>query len=184
MQDCCCGTFKFYRGAQSCVKDCASSCAGGDETCDGIVETSDITLYDSASECCATHFTWIENDLCDARSNGLAVEKWYPDKAKSICVKDSETRAEDLSVSLFDTVVACCTTMSGISEASCTAKSTGEPLQGSNKYFVDWTKNKCAKECEGPAPCGGGASGQLYDTASACCDQISSWVLREKCIFV
>jgi len=180
---CYCGTGKYYRGNTVCVKDYASSCAGGDETCGGIVETSDVKLYDSTAACCADHFDWIENELCDARSNGLAVEKWWPDMSNSICVKDSETRAEDLSVSLYDTVEACCAIINWSSDASCKAKSTGEALQGSGKYFIDWVKNKCAEECVGPPPCGGVASGQVYDTADACCDEIP-WVLRRDCVVV
>jgi len=117
--DCYCGSGKYYRGTEVCVKDCDASCSGGDSTCGGIVMASDVVLHESATACCAEHFDWIENELCAARSDATPIEKYWPDKAKSKCFKDSETPATDLSVSLYTTAKECCSEIPWVNLSDC-----------------------------------------------------------------
>ncbi|KAL7462177.1 hypothetical protein ACHAXS_002563 [Conticribra weissflogii] len=55
---------------------------------------------------------------------------------------------------------------------------------GSNKFYVDWIKGQCVKDCVGPAPCGGLAQlwDPLYDSDITCCARIPH-VPDEECVF-
>jgi len=129
-----CGTGKYYRGDEVCVKDCDTNCAGGDSTCGGIVKTSDVMLHDTATACCDAHFHWIEDELCAARSDGRTVDKYYPDYI-SKCIRDNETQAEDLSVPIYDTAEACCTAhIDWISLSECVGNARGVTAQGTGHY--------------------------------------------------
>lgn len=183
------GTGKYYRassGDDLCVRDCPRN-SGGDATCGGIVDAMWVRLHETAEACCSTEHSWIEEELCAARSRGSGVEMFWADQANSKCVKDSETKAKDLSVRLFETAEACCSGLIGwISLAQCTADANGLTLseRGSGKYYVEWQLEKCAKECQGPAPCGKidpAGVGSFYDTLSECCEQLH-WIERNECV--
>ena len=146
-----------------------------------------MVLHNSAEDCCSTEYDWIETELCAARSTQTAIDKYWPDQINGKCIKDSETPAEDLSVSLFNSTVECCTaSISWLPKAACVAASgdTATAAQGSGKFFIDWVYERCAKDCEGSAPCGGLAQSwdDLYEAESACCDMIP-WIARENCVY-
>jgi len=118
------GTGKYYRGDEVCVKDCDTT--SSDASCGGVVIGSWVRLYDSASACCAAEVEWVENELCVTRSNVAAIDKYWPDQISGLCVKDSVTPTQDLSVQLFDTAEDCCAaSIWWIFEATCVAASTG-----------------------------------------------------------
>ncbi len=163
---------------------------GGDSTCGGLVKESNVLLHETAKACCASQYNWIDVELCSARSTKTSLEKYWADKSDSKCRKDSEAPTTDLSVQIYDTAEECCT--SGIfwlSKDACLAASdivfdSGTEAAGSNKFYVDWIKGQCVKDCVGPAPCGGLAQlwDPLYDSDITCCARIPH-VPDEECVF-
>lgn len=190
--DCYAGSGAYYRGdaagSNVCVRDCDPG-AGGDAACGGLVEDTYVVLHESAEECCAAEYGWMEGELCAARSDRVEVDKYWPDKINSKCVLDSEEPATDLSVSIYDSIAECCEEeILWLSLTKCLISS-GEnaALFASNTFFVDWERGgRCVRDCEGPAPCIGLGQVQnyneLYDTEEECCDQIP-WVPGENCVF-
>lgn len=169
-----------------CVRDCDPD-ATGDTTCGGLVEDTYIVLHDTPEECCSTEYEWMENELCAARSTQTDVKKYYPDKTNSKCILDSQTAAEDLSISIYNSTAECCAEgIYWLSEVECLIASGDSALpHGSDKYFLDWTHYRCVQDCEGPAPCGGLGLAkswqETYDTAQECCDKIP-WISRKECL--
>jgi hypothetical protein len=188
--ECYVGTGKFYRGKEAdevCVRDCADS---SDPTCGGVVDAAWVRLHDDASDCCNEEFSWIDNGLCAARSEGNAVEQYWPDQMNGKCVKDSVEQAKDLSVPLFDTAEACCKErMSWVLLEKCVVEADGGTFspQGTGKYYVKG--NECVKDCEAGSgtDCGGLAEpgweeDSLVDTKSACCSTNLSWQTPSECL--
>lgn len=182
----CKGTGLFYRGDAAgkkvCVRDCDPT--DGDTTCGGYVEDSYVVLYSSAEDCCSTEYGWMENELCAARSIETLTDKYWPDKINSKCFKDSQNPATDLDVMLFNTIAECCkSSIWWVSEAACVATGDDE-TKGTSKFYVDFASERCAKDCEGPAPCAGLAMkwDDLYETESDCCDMIP-WIDPKYCVF-
>jgi len=180
ISSCYAGTGKYYRGdtvgSNFCVRDCIRG-ANGNSNCGGLVEETSIELHDTAEECCSAHFNWIENELCAARSDRIALNKYWPDKSRSKCILDSETPAKDLSISIYNSIADCCSEgIHWLSAAECSTASgnTTAPV-ASNMFFVKWDfmRFRCVQDCEGDAPCGGVGQAQpwdeLYDTARECC---------------
>eukprot|EP00956_Cyclotella_meneghiniana_P027478 scaffold61599_cov72-Cyclotella_meneghiniana.AAC.5 len=54
---------------------------------------------------------------------------------------------------------------------------------GSNKFYVDFVSQHCAKDCDGPAPCGGLTQqwNILYESEDDCCAQVW-WISRSDCL--
>ena len=93
--------------------------------CGGIVVDSFTTLYDSTAACCAAEFQWMDGELCSGRSSGLLSYKYWPDYVNSKCSNDLGNLS-DLSVPMFDTVEACCSSkISWMAVEKCIAISTG-----------------------------------------------------------
>ena len=141
----------------------------------------------SISDCCNKEFSWIDNDLCAARSEGNAVDKYWPDQINGKCVKDSVEQAKDLSVPLFDTPEACCKErMSWVLHEKCVAEADGGSFnyQGTNKYYVQ--SGKCVKDCEAGSgtDCGGFATqwDPLSESKSACCNERLWWDELSDCL--
>jgi len=162
--------------------------ASGNTTCGGLVEDTYIVLHDTAEECCSSEYGWMGTELCAARSDQINVNKYWPDKIKSKCILDSQEPAEDLSISIFDSVFECCKEgIHWLSEAAClTASGYSVAIVASNLFFVDWVHGQCVQDCDGEAPCAGLDQARIHDemyvTAGQCCDKIP-WVLREDCVF-
>ncbi len=144
-------------------------------------------LHDTAQECCSDEYDWMENELCAARTDQVDVNKYWPDKTNSKCILDSQTPATDLSISIYNSTAECCSEgVYWLSEAEClTASGDETALVASNKYWIDWTRERCFQDCEGAAPCAGLGNvhdwDETYDTAESCCDEIS-WIPREDCL--
>jgi len=112
----------YAKGKDLCTRDCRPS--SNDPTCSGIIEESWVELYDKPETCCDFHFDYIDNELCAGRSSMTPVEKYWPDKARSKCFKDSDTPAQDLDVSIYDTIDECCSeTIGWLSKKNCVAAS-------------------------------------------------------------
>lgn len=179
---CFCGTKKWYRGDSAgsdvCVQDCDESCGGS--TCGGIVKDNSVILLDTAEECCAEQYAWIENDLCTARSTKTPVAKYWPDLLEGKCVNDSVTPTTDLSVSIYGTIEECCVDVNWLTVAECAAASGSSSAQYSGKYFVDWKTEQCRQDngIDGTAK----RYDELFDSKTDCCAKIS-WIDEDKCVF-
>lgn len=165
------------------MRDCEEST---DPTCGGIVDADWVELHDDASDCCTAEFSWIDNDLCAARSEGSTTEKYWPDQINGRCIKDSITQAEDLSVTLFDSAEVCCKEeMSWVLLEKCVAEADGGSFSytGTDKYYVKG--GECVKDCEGSGTdCGGFATqwDPKEDSKSACCSKRLWWVGESDCL--
>ena len=138
--------------------------------------------YDTAEECCLFEYNWIDNGLCAARTTRDPNSKYWADKSGK-CYQDSVVPTEDLSVELYDSIEDCCAFgLSWLSPRACLAASgiavTG---LGSSSFYVQ--SEKCVKDCEGAAPCGGLAekSNFKFNTEDECCARLP-WVARDECV--
>ena len=161
------------------------TCLGGDKTCGGLVEESWVVLHDTPEDCCAHEYNWIHKELCAARSTHSTLNKFWADKTNSKCEDDSVVPAEDLSTALYDSIEDCCLYgLSWLSKGACfSASGMDSTGLGSNKYYIDFVNEKCAKDCVGVAPCGELARqcNILYNTEDDCCADLS-WIPKKDCI--
>lgn len=117
--------------------------------------------------------------------------KFYADQTASVCRQDCSQgdglpcggSPTDLSLTLYSSLEACCTT-SIPWEPGCVDKSNGVEPQGTGLYYVSWTYSQCGLDCPlNSAPgCVGVAPSwdTKHTTASACCSTIN-W--QPDCIF-
>ena len=177
---------------------CKQSCVpAGSGSCGGLAEAQQ-TLFTDARSCCSKHLPYKNTDWCEGASIGGSVYegtgKFYVDYAMSTCVRDCETNGPldgdgdckgivtDSWVTLFPTIQGCCSAPLGwVSEGVCV----GGLSEGTNEWYVDWFREKCVRDCIGPAPCGGlkNSWDEGYGTASAdaCCSATLHWLPREQC---
>jgi hypothetical protein len=79
------------------------------------------------------------------------------------------------SMWMFDNLEDCCDTNYPWDLATCLGASAAA---GSDKWFVDYSLNKCVKECVGDEPCGGLVDGSwvdLFESQSECCSKKVWW---------
>ena len=149
------------------------------------MEESWVVLHDTPEDCCAHEYSWIDKELCAARSTHSTLNKFWADKTKSKCKDDSVVPTEDLSTALYDSIEDCCLYgLSWLSKGACFSASGMDLAElGSNKYYIDFVNEKCAKDCVGVAPCGGFAQhlNILYNTEDDCCAELS-WIPKKDCI--
>ena len=149
------------------------------------MEESWVLLHDTAEECCSHEYSWIDNELCAARSTHSTLNKYWADMTNAKCENDSVVPTDDLSTAMYDSIETCCSEgLSWLSETACFAGS-GVDLTGlgTNKFYIDFANQQCAKDCVGAAPCGGLAEqwNILYGTEDECCAQLS-WIPKKACI--
>jgi hypothetical protein len=144
------------------------------------------TLYTSASACCSAELGFVDNELCVSLSTGVPTNKFYADQAAGVCRQDCSTEnglpcggsPQDASLKLYNSLELCCSAKISW-EPSCVDKSSGNEPQGTGKYYVNWSKVKCALDCPEDITlgCGGVADVWVakYDTQEACTAAIS-WV--------
>jgi len=190
------GTFKYHRGdnegwpikSNVCVRDC-DPVRENNESCGGLVEDTYIELWATAEECCAEHHEWMNPELCVARSNVVPLNKWWPDKINSLCVLDSVTPTDELSIAVYNSTAECCSeAINWLSVADCRARSGDTTvLAATNLYYIDWGREVCVQDCEGDPPCVGLGEAQPWDerymTAAECCSVID-WIPRRECFGV
>lgn len=195
------GSQKYHADwtAGTCKKDCAVSDANPE--CGGILtNTAGETLFDTAKDCCASKFGWINSDFCQALATGGHTNKYYVSYTDNACKKDCAVSGSspecggnptDQSTQLFATASECCSSkLSWVNLSMCVSKSeTGSAatVTGSGKWYVDWSISKCVKDCPESAvdpECGGLAETwepTIYSTASACCNEKFSWMDLASC---
>lgn len=140
------------------------------------MEESWVMLYETAEDCCAYEYSWIDNKLCAARSTHSMLSRYWADGTTAKCQDDSIVPTKDLSSAIYDSIEDCCIYgLPWLSEGECLAASDMSLTElGSNKFYVDWVNLFCVKDCEGPAPCGGLKQEWdfLYNTEEECCNKI------------
>eukprot|EP00956_Cyclotella_meneghiniana_P006725 scaffold8955_cov62-Cyclotella_meneghiniana.AAC.1 len=102
------------------------------------------------------------------------------------CENDSVVPTDDLSTAMYDSIETCCSEgLSWLSETVACFAGSGVDLTGlgTNKFYIDFANQQCAKDCVGAAPCGGLAEqwNILYGTEDECCAQLS-WIPKKACI--
>ena len=140
-----------------------------------------MVLHDSAEDCCSAEYSWIDTELCNARTAHASSSKYWADKSGK-CYQDSIVATIDLSVELYDSIEDCCAFgVSWLSEAVCLAASVAVTGLGSSSFYVQ--NEKCVKDCEGAAPCGGLAESWniKYGSEAQCCASIP-WVAKQECV--
>jgi hypothetical protein len=143
-------------------------------------------MFASLATCCSSKFGWIDSDRCAALTTGASTTKWYVDYQSNTC---KQGWGPDLSMQYFSSAATCCSTKLGWVQAStCTgANAGGTAGAGSNKWYVDWSIGKCAKDCAvsgSDAQCGGLAEAWKQATFTSwqvCCDAKLPWVKDSEC---
>jgi len=156
-------------------------------------------LKDSLDSCCAERFQWAY-DACMGRGESLEpTNKYFADYQSGTCLQDCEPgSSSELGSStfgcarvpppivLYDTVEACCDiAQSWVDLAYCTSRSIHELSDG---WVVDYTHNKCAKDCDpadGP-PCADSIhqdlSTKIFATPEECCSTMFTWLNLDSCV--
>ena len=125
---------------------------GGDRACGALIEETWVVLHDTAEDCCAEEYSWIDNELCATRTTHSTLSKYWADKTNGKCEDDSVYPTTDLSVAIYDSIENCCSKgLPWLTEGACLSAS-GMDLTGagSNKFYVDYVSQHCAKDCDGP----------------------------------
>lgn len=112
--------------------------------------------------------------------------KFFPDWEGSNegCIVDSantpapEYMQTNPNAFMFNTLEACCTQHYNWNRAKCLL---AMPTGGTEKWYMDYVADKCAKDCVVGPDCGGLAESwdMLFDTRSACCLAKNWW--NNKC---
>lgn len=139
-------------------------------------------LHDTPEDCCSAEYSWIDVELCAARTTHASNNKYWADKSGK-CYQDSVVATPDLSVELYESIEDCCAFgVPWLSEGACLAASGVDVTgRGSNSFYVK--NDRCVKDCVGAAPCGGLAEMWTikYNTEDACCAAIP-WVAKRDCV--
>ena len=151
-------------------------------------------LYPDIEACCKRYYGWDYNDCLSASSGGpntvTGSLEWYVhgEVCKQDCPEGSSSTCGGFAKpwhELFSSVSACCENrLPWITSSVCEARSTNSAIAGSNLWFVDWTIDKCVRDCDDPSDqeCGGIANkwDHLHHSSSACCQQLW-YVGRAEC---
>mmetsp|Transcript_23728 Transcript_23728/g.43605 ORF Transcript_23728/g.43605 Transcript_23728/m.43605 type:complete len:228 (-) Transcript_23728:178-861(-) len=159
-------------------------------------QNSEQWLDSDIESCCERYFNWAYSD-CISISGGSpsapATGSWYANHQKEICqqdcAKESDGPCGGLAKSwntLYETADTCCTEIfSWVTSSTCEARSTLTTVVGTSQWYVDWTLEKCVKDCNdsSDANCGGLAKSwdKLYGSSTTeCCERI--WYIeRDEC---
>lgn len=188
----------YGSGLNRCDQDCDTA---GTNSCKGILESvSGVQMFDTAESCCSAKFNWVNAELCLVRSSsgGAAnahTGKFYADQQAKMCKGDCPTSSgapcggqpTDFSEPLFDTITQCCDTrLSWQTQHVC--EQTPAAAAGTDEWWINWTKNKCVKNCEvgSGTSCGGLAESwdAKYSSSGTCCQQPAfAWTTLDNCVF-
>lgn len=188
----------FSNGSKGqCGKDCKEDSA--DPGCTGIVSGSEWvdTLYDTAAGCCSAKYNWVNQKLCEMKSEGTnnGHTNWfYPKISDNICVQDCAKGSSDkcdgaptdMSIPMYESIESCCSTSIGWHPAA-KCQQVPEADQATNEYWINWKVNKCVKNC--PTSQGGSCGGlaeawdQKFGSSSSCCSQPAfAWKDSSECV--
>lgn len=183
------GTNKYFPDAHRsiCLKDCEPGASVG---CTRITSPS-AKLYPSLDTCCES-MPWVSSEYCHSRSMEQRSGKWFADDGNHICRQDCETGAtcedlDDATETLYESSLQCCQEgLTWVPVDKCNTLSQGNPLTGSNKWFVSYEvgEERCFREC---LPEGGSCGGlahldiELFDDAKTCCTNKLSYKSLSYC---
>jgi len=154
-------------------------------------------LMSTVEACCARYFTGNYNQCVLSTPSGSAVvatvgsSNWYVqgEVCKQDCAEgtvDTCGGYSDPWNQLYASASACCTEkLPWITASLCEARSTNSvTVSSTNLWFVDYTIDKCVKDCDNPSDidCGGIATpwNTLFSDASVCCKKL--WFIeRSEC---
>lgn len=174
-----------------CVQDC-----DGAAPCGGVIEDTWQPLYDSNTACCTTALSGLDVDFCTGQTDAsfTGTNKWFLDG--SLCKKDctgtgTQCSRADQYDTLYDDSAKCCSgKLNWMNQDYCKSRSDpdthGSGGAYTDKWFVDYSKHLCKKDCGSSDPACGtlgndGGSVQLYDTAAACCSAKLSYIDGTTC---
>ena len=152
-------------------------------------------LKTTLEECCDYYYAWNPSCIKDGGGTPPAgSSKWYVNYGSQKCVQDCAaaqgTACGGLATpwdTLYADEAACCAAkLSSISPGLCQANSLANgTYAGTNKWYVDYQKNKCVKDCAtSTTGCGGiieDSATSLYSTAAACCAAKLSYINAGVC---
>ena len=139
-------------------------------------------LKTTLEECCDYYYAW--NPSCIEDGGGTPPSgslKWYVDYQNQKCLQDCPADGATCGglATPWDTLyadeAACCAAkLSSLAAGLCQANSLANgTYAGTNKWYVDYQKNKCVQDCAtSTAGCGGiieDSATSLYASAAACC---------------
>ncbi|KAL7509605.1 hypothetical protein ACHAXN_006936 [Cyclotella atomus] len=172
VSSCYAGTGLYYRGDSAgsdfCVRDCDP--ANGDKTCGGLVKDTRVVLHDTAEDCCSAEYSWIDTELCSARTTH------HP------ALNIGQTNRASVIKTRLSTLLLCLRNPVAVRGSLFGRKWHDVAGLGSNSFYVQ--DEKCVQDCVGAAPCGGLAEkwNIKYKTEDECCAVIP-WVARKKLCF-
>ena len=137
-----------------------------------------IFLHNSREECCEMFYDW-DYYTCAGTRPELTHGEWFPDWTRSSTTCANDDQMPDYMIKnqqwYFSTTQRkCCERHFHWDINTCL----GIDYVGTNKWYVDWDKFICVKDCEGVAPCGGAVEGSWIETfgsKKACCKEKLSW---------
>eukprot|EP01082_Thalassiosira_pseudonana_P013693 g12117.t1 g12117 contig6:1247234-1251799(+) len=140
-------------------------------------------------KCSSVPGAYVCDDSSDVFTNAqdatcpVGAGQWFPDWAGANlgCVKNVGSNNApsymlyNPSMWMFDDLEDCCDKNYPWDLTTCLGASAAA---GSDKWFVDYSLNKCVKECVGDEPCGGLVDGSwvdLFESQSECCSKKVWW---------
>ena len=135
---------------EQCFKDCNDE----DPLCK-VLEDSSEDLYDSEEDCCSFKLSWVNPEVCIAKSTNDWTDKFYvsqdassPNRCEKHCAEYSGAVCggdpKDTTTKLFNTAEECCTAkVWWVNEDKCVQDTTGISSKGTLQYYVDWDLEKC-----------------------------------------
>ena len=172
-----------------------SKCLMDNQVPDYMRQSPGVWIYNDVSACCKRYYDYAYDD-CVTASGGTAtaaVSKWYPSWANEgddvKCIFDTNApnyMKKEAGSWLYDDMSKCCERYYGYSMNECLLESGGSSAAlASQKWYVDWKKEVCVKDCDDSADpsCGGLAQSwdELFDESDDCCKKKLSWVPRKHC---
>lgn len=164
-----------------CVQDCL-----GERPCRNRRKESWERGYSTVKRCCKK-MSYVPFEECSFEpameervGGGETNTKWYP--AAATCLNDGNAPAWQHNK--HSTQSACCRSHFNWEYNDCM----GITPTGSGKWFMDWARGKCVRDCdEGEdGSCGGlvpGSWSRIHDNANACCGAHMSYATMVECKF-
>ena len=175
-----------------CVLDEDEATCPADTECKRAT-SQDSDLYDTATECCTSKFSYVTLEICEA--SGGFTDMWAVDYPNNVCKLDCDPdTAADPTIcaspgvtdTLYDTPEECCVDKLGTVQYCAEYSQNVEPT-GSLEWYVSHVDGICKKDCpEDPAgdlTCGGLATPDVttFATEVLCCEGGLASVSSEYC---
>jgi len=185
----------FYPNWGESETKCLNSTQTASTIPDYVLQNPEQWLDNDIEACCEQHYNWAYSD-CISFSGGsspsTATGDWYVNHKDKICQRDCLEEGGGSCGGLakpwktmYKSAATCCSEQLSWKRSSlCEAQSNLTAVVGTSEWYVDWSVEKCAKDCDdsSDASCGGLAKrwDKLYGTSNDCCERI--WYIeRDEC---